>query len=339
MSVPEQAGQLMMVGIDSNAGLSEATATILTDSHVGSVLLLQNTERGVSGVRRLTDQVRSAAPTVQGTKVMLAADQEGGLVQRLQGPGFDTIPSAAKQSAMSDQELSRRARTWGNQLRSAGIDLDLAPVADVVPAAKVASNEPVGKLGRGYGSDPQVVGRKVNAFIDGMDDADVATSVKHFPGLGEVVGNTDFASGVVDKVTTADSASLDSFAAALDDADSVMISTATYTRIDPDHRAAFSSAVITDLLRKKMGWQGVVISDDLGAAKAVADLDPGERAVQFVRAGGDIVINADPSVTAAMTKALVAEAKDDPEFADALTSHVTRVLELKADQDLVSCDD
>ncbi len=88
-------------------------------------------------------------------------------------------------------------------MEDAGVHLDLAPVADVVPADKLRSNEPIGKLGRGYGADPEQVAGKVAAVIAGFDDAGLGATVKHFPNLGQVVGNTDFAAHVVDDVTTA----------------------------------------------------------------------------------------------------------------------------------------
>ncbi len=97
----------------------------------------------------------------------------------------------------------------GTQLRQAGVHLTLAPVADVVPPEKSASNEPIGALDRGYGNTPpEEVSGNVTAFVAGMNRAGLGTSMKHFPNLGEVVGNTDFSTVVRDEVTTADAASL-----------------------------------------------------------------------------------------------------------------------------------
>ena len=91
----------------------------------------------------------------EGVRTLLAVDQEGGLVQRLKGRGFDRIPAARDQAELSDAELTRRASRWGSQLRAAGISASLAPVADVVPADLAQVNAPIGQLGRGYGASPK----------------------------------------------------------------------------------------------------------------------------------------------------------------------------------------
>jgi beta-N-acetylhexosaminidase len=171
-----------------------------------------------------------------------------------------------------------------------------------------------------------------------MRRAGVVTSVKHFPGLGRVSGNTDFAAGVVDDVTVRGDADLQSFADGIKAGTSmVMISTATYTKIDPKNRAVFSPTVIQGMVRGDLGWSGVVITDDVGAAAEVAAVPAGDRATRFVAAGGDIVINAKSGLTATMVNALVAEAQQDKSFAGKLTSSVRRVLTLKEDHGLVSC--
>jgi beta-N-acetylhexosaminidase len=171
-----------------------------------------------------------------------------------------------------------------------------------------------------------------------MRKAGVATSVKHFPGLGRVRGNTDFSSGVVDNVTVRGDADLQPFADGIKAGTSmVMISTVTYTKIDPKNRAIFSPTVIQGMVRGDLGWQGVVITDDVGAAAEVASVPAGARATRFVAAGGDIVINAKAGLTATMVDALVAKAQEDKSFAAKLTSSVRRVLTLKQDRGLVNC--
>ena len=107
-------------------------------------------------------------------------------MQRLQGPGFADIPSAARQAALSDARLTADAARWGAELKAAGINANLAPVADVVPADLGDRNAPIGRLDRGYGSSPRTVAAKATAFVRGMDRAGMATAAKHFPGLGRV---------------------------------------------------------------------------------------------------------------------------------------------------------
>lgn len=325
-----------MVGVTSTQ-LSRAEADTLADVRAGSAILLGNSTLGVKGTRRVSDDVRQAYGGPAKIRPLVAADQEGGLVQRLRGPGFATIPAATVQARESDQTLARNAARWGIELRRAGIDANLAPVADVVPTSMISSNAPIGALRRGYGSSPKVVAAKVAAFDRGMDDAGVATAVKHFPGIGRVRGNTDFATRVVDSTTTSDDPALAGFDAAIKaDIDMVMVSSAYYSKIDAKRRAAFSPVVINSMLRQDRRFTGVVISDDLSAA-ALRDLSPGERAVRFVAAGGDLAIVGDPSEARATAQALNSRAKQDDKFADRVTESAGRVLALKANVGLTDC--
>src|SRR5690606_8890366 len=205
-----------------------------------------------------------------------------------------------------------------------------APVADVVPKELADDNEPIAGLDRGYGSDPEEVGAKVAAFTEGMADAEVATALKHFPGLGRVRGNTDFTSKVVDRSTTDDDPGFASFRAGIDaGADMIMIANAYYDKIDDDRQAVFSKKIVTGLVRDRLGFTGVVISDDLAAA-GVADVRPGRRATRFIGAGGDLMIIGDPDEAEEMAEALAEKAEDDTEFDARITESVIRVLALKS---------
>jgi beta-N-acetylhexosaminidase len=334
--VPERVGQLLMVAVTST-GVTEEQDAALRTTQAGSVLLLGNSTAGVSADGRLAARLRATAARPQGVEVLLAADQEGGRVQRLRGPGFAEIPAALDQAALPDAELSRRARTWGGQLRRAGIDANLAPVADVVPANLMQVNQPIGRLRRGYGPSPRVVATKVHAFTTGMDRAGVATAVKHFPGLGRVRGNTDTSSGVVDRSTTRHDAALRGFRSAVSaGVDMVMVSSASYSRIDARRRAVFSPVVLDRMLRGDLGFRGVVISDDL-AAVALRDVAPGPRVVSFVAAGGDLAIVGNPAEARAMAVALQDRAERDPGFAARVDASAERVVRLKQRRGLVHC--
>ena len=256
------------------------------------------------------------------------------MVQRFTGPGFDVIPTAARQAQMGAGALQQAAVVWGRQLQEAGVDIDLAPVADVVPQAFLHSNEPVALLGRGYGTDPTQVTALTHAVISGFRTGGVGATLKHFPGLGAVVGNTDFAE-VTDSVTSLDDPGLAPFYTALHDVDMVMVSSARYQRIDPANLAAFSP-IVHRTLRDK-GFRGVIISDDVGAAQAMAAFTPEQRAVKFLAAGGDLVLTVDSEMVDAMIRGIVSAATADSDFAKQLASHAQRVLDLKAARKLISC--
>lgn len=336
LELDERVGQLLMVAVTST-GVTAEQAAAVGRTRAGSVILLGNTTAGRRAVRDVVAEVTEAAVAPQRVEVLLAADQEGGQVQRLAGEGFSDIPSASQQARSSAAALARQAQTWGEELDRAGIDADLAPVADVVPRELVGVNEPITGLRRGYGSDPDEVAEKVAAFTSGMGEAGIATAVKHFPGIGEVRGNTDTVRRVVDTTTTRRSPGLAGFRAAVRaGADMVMVSSAIYDRIDGRRQAAFSPTVVDGMIRGDLGFDGVVISDDLAAA-AVQDLAPGRRAVAFVQAGGDLAIVGDPGEAATMAQALVERAGSDPEFADRVDQSAARVLTLKDRRGLADC--
>ena len=170
-----------------------------------------------------------------------------------------------------------------------------------------------------------------------MASAGVATTAKHFPGLGRVAGNTDFTSGVVDSVTTPDDPYLGSFRAAIAaDVPFVMIALATYTRIDPSELAAFSPTVMR-LLRSELGFGGVIISDDLGDAAAVASIPAGNRAISFLNAGGDMITSQSLPPAETMAQAVLARANADASFRAVVGAAVQHILAAKQAYGLLSC--
>jgi beta-N-acetylhexosaminidase len=327
MSLEQRIGQLFMVDSPST-GLADSTLTALDDYYVGSVILDGTTNDSASTIRSLTRSLQSHSAA--NAKLFIATDQEGGQVQRLQGPGFDTIPSAVEQGKLAPAVLQRNATTWGRQLKAAGVNVDLAPVLDVVPA-NFGSNPPIGDLDRQYGDTAATVSAHGLAFARGLAAASVAATVKHFPGLGRVHENTDTTAGVTDTATARRGNYIQPFADAVKaGVPFVMVSNAIYAKIDPANPAPFSSTVITGMLRGDLGFTGVVISDDLGAAQAVAGFSPGERAVDFIAAGGDMVLTVDSNVVPAMTAALIAKATSDPAFKQQVSAAALRVLTAKA---------
>ncbi len=323
MSRSERAGQLLMTAATVD-GLA-ATTPLVRRYHLGGVMVRGRSGAGTAAVARALQPVRAAAP--KGLPLLTATDQEGGTVQVLSGRGFSRIPSAVEQGRRSPAALRRDAAAWGRALSKAGVRLDLGPVADVPCAATLHDNPPIAGLRRQYGSDPVAAGRHVAAFVRGMQDAGVATAVKHFPGLGCVRQNTDTAAHVVDGVTTASSPRLRAFRAGIDaDPGFVMMSSASYSKIDPGVPALFSSRIIGDLLRHRQGFDGVVMSDDVGGAVALQRWTPAQRATRFVAAGGDLLLDIVPAHVPALHGALMRRASTDRIFDAKLTAAAERVV-------------
>ncbi len=339
MSEAQRVGQLFAVGLEDDR-LGPGEAAMISRYHFGSVTFIVTTTVGATPIRSVTDAVQSLATSKATGRVgfFVAANQEGGVIQALRGRGFSRMPSAVVQGGMSPSDLRTRAHEWGQQLMSAGVNLNFAPVVDVVPPGGDAQNQPIGVLMRGYGHDPATVGDHGIAFLRGMARARVATTAKHFPGLGRVKGNTDFAARVVDRSTTRDDPYLEPFRQAVDaGVPFVMVALATYTRIDPDDLAVFSSIVMGRMLRGDLHFTGVIVSDDLGEATAVAAIQPGQRAIDFLSAGGDMVVSKTVGPAVAMARAIVSRTRNNGSFRARVDDAVLRILREKGRSGLLPC--
>jgi beta-N-acetylhexosaminidase len=336
LTLAQQVGQLFLVGVSGDVAGPELKAAERS-YHFGS-LLLTKSDAGTAALAKQTRAMQSLAPSATGgIGLFIAANQEGGQIQQLTGPGFAPMPSALVQGGWPLSTLRAGATQWGTDLRAAGVNLNLAPVMDVVPQATAASNAPIGALDREFGFDPATNGAHGVAFIQGMAAAGVASVAKHFPGLGRVTGNTDFTPDVTDDVTTASDPYLNSFRAVIDaGVPMVMVASATYTQIDPNRLAVFSP-VMMRLLRDGLGFTGVIVSDDLGEAEAVQATPAAARAVSFLTAGGDLITSQDLGPAEQMAAAVISRASGNAAFRATVYAAAARVLAAKQAAGLLAC--
>ena len=300
LSPREIAGQLVLVGIAAGSEIPPAT---FEEHHAGGIFLLQVWE-GAEQVDAVVDSALALArPELP---PLLAVDQEGGQVRMLRGDAARETASAEALGAEGPQAVADAYTSIGEDLSARGLHVALSPVADVVDPELGDANEPVGGLDRGFGTDPAQVADCVTAAVEALSEQGIGATLKHFPGLGRVEQNTDFsAEGIEDGTTGPEDPFLESFRAGIDaGAQLVMMSSAIYPRIEPDVPAMFSAAAIQDLLRDGLGFEGLVVTDDIGAAQAVADVPVAERATRLLEAGGDAVLTADPSLTGELVDAI-----------------------------------
>lgn len=331
MSLRQEVGQLLMLGTPATSVPARVTR-LIGRYDVGGVVLIGTTHAGSAAVAGVTSALQSAAGPV---RLLVAADQEGGQVRHLQGPGFGRLPSALAMGRERPSRVRAQAAATAEQLRRAGVNLDLAPVLDTVPRANRHANQPIGRYHREFGFTPHRVATRGVAFAKGLADGGVGAALKHFPGLGRVTGNTDDTSGVVDRATTAHDSYLRPFRRGIAaGAPFVMISSAVYARIDKHRPAVFSRTVITTLLRDRLGFDGVVVSDSLSAAQ-VARWSAAQRAKRFVRAGGDIALTTSAADLPRMSGALVAAAQRSRSFRALVDAAALRVLQAKQRQGLL----
>jgi beta-N-acetylhexosaminidase len=335
LTLAQLVGQLFLVGVDGDTVGPEITAGEST-YHFGS-FLLNASGAGTAALAAQTAAMQALAPDTGGIRFFIAANQEGGAVQQLTGPGFAVMPSALTQGSWTTSALRSAAATWGSELHAAGVNLDLAPVMDVVPYGTQAQNAPIGAYDREFGFDPTTNGEHGAAFIAGMASAGVDATAKHFPGLGRVTGNTDDVANVVDDTTTATDPYLNSFRDAIRaGVPFVMVALATYTKIDPSRLAVFSP-VVMKLLRDGLGFGGVIISDDLGKAQAVQAVPAGTRAIDFLTAGGDMVTSQTLPPAEQMAAAVLSEASSSASFRATVDAAARRVLTAKQAAGLLPC--
>jgi beta-N-acetylhexosaminidase len=327
MTSAQRVGQLFMAGVPST-GPTRQDLAVLRQRDIGSVILNLNTTKSIRALRH-QDAKLSVQLTVNKTQPYISTDQEGGLVQRLRGPGFSAIPTALAQGGYGAAKLRSLAATWGGQLERANVNLDLAPVADVVPAQHAKQNQPIGRYDREFGHTPAVVGTHVQAFVRGMHDASEAVTVKHFPGLGRANGNTDLSRHVTDPTTRHDRYLAPYRLGIESGAEFLMVSSAAYPNIDGSRPACFSRTIMHAMARQQLKFGGVVISDDLGTS-ALAHVPLGTRATTFFNAGGTMLLDTSIGQIPAMASAVVARASTDDVFAARIKRAVLTVLATKA---------
>ena len=196
MSEAQRIGQVFMIGLVKDR-LDATERAAVADFHFGSFAFTTQSTAGVEAIRAITDAVQGLATRKATVGWGSRRRQSGGWPDP--GPCRSRVrhhPARPDAGGHVRRDPQERRRAMGAELGQAGVNVDLAPVADVVPPGADASNAPIGQLQREYGHDPATAASHVRAFIAGMTQAGIDTSAKHFPGLGRVVGNTDFTGDV-----------------------------------------------------------------------------------------------------------------------------------------------
>lgn len=245
---------------------------------IGGVVLFQNNATP-EALPTLVAKLQAAAHAGGQLPLVIATDQEGGVVKRL--PGAPTLAPNAMRSA---QIARGQGLATAGYLKSFGINVDLAPVLDV-PTSRDAFI-----FSRAFGSSVPIVGARGVAFAQGLVRGGVAATVKHFPGLGRLGTSTDYATATVTATKAALARDLAPFRRAIaSGAPAVMVGTAIYPAYGDGLPAACSPAIVTKLLRGMLGFSGLVLSDDLDTAGVWGKIPPPEATVEAVKAGIDMV--------------------------------------------------
>jgi beta-N-acetylhexosaminidase len=329
------AAQVFNVGVDV-ANLNKGN-DLVTQTGVGGVFLSGRSQVGL-GLAPAIANLRRSALAAGRLAPLVSADEEGGVVQSVRGPGIPPWPSALDQSTWTLPQLSSGSAAWAASLHTLGITLNLGPVSDVVAVADQGSNPPIGALGREYGATAGPTAARVAIVTGALQRAGVGATAKHFPGLGRVTANTDTSTLAQDDVATASDVNLMPFEAAIRaGATAVMVSSARYPLLDSTNPAVWSAPIITTLLRGRFGFTGLVISDDISNAVAVSAVLPRDRAIRFLQAGGDMVLIVNQADLRPMLTAVQGEAASSPAFGAILRQAAQHVVMSKIQLGLVPC--
>lgn len=338
LTLAQRVGQILMVS-SPVGGPDGNTLAALNTMNVGNVFLKGRGYGGTQAVAAVVGQLNAlvSPATTGGVKQFIATDQKGGLVQIMNGPGFSKIPSAIDQAALGPFQIKADATIWGQQLAAAGVNVNFGPVLDTVPSAAFApQNAPIGYFGREYGFTPQDVSARGVAAALGFAAGGVAPTVKYFPGLGRVSANTDVASKVTDETTVRQDAFLQPFRDPVASGVRwVMVSNAYYPAIDPQNIAPFSPVVMKEMLRGDLGFNGIIVSDDICDAVHLSPFAVANRGANFIAAGGSMALCTNQALLPAMYQGILARATADPVFAASVDAAALKVLEIKAESGLL----
>ena len=285
VSLAAKIGQMIMVGfrgrwIDTRHEIAQQIA----DGLVGSVVLFGRNVESPDQLQTLTTTLRSYSPV----PLLVAIDQEGGWVARLPSSfGITTNYSAQFLGTRNELELTQAQGTsTAQRLAELGINLNLAPVVDLNTNP---SNPIIGRYERSYSADPAVVAAHARTVIEAHRPYNVFCTLKHFPGHGSSRGDTHY--GFVDVTDSWNVTELSPYAALIGEQNCDVIMTAHIfnATLDPEYPATLSTNIITGLLREKLGYDGVVVSDDMqmGAISSQYDLETAVRLA--ITAGIDII--------------------------------------------------
>ena len=316
------AGQLLIIGFDGTE-MSPGLAALLTRVQPGGVILFA---RNITGGEQTYKLLKDCQACVS-TPLFTAVDMEGGQVDRFRNVTGPT-PSAADVFATGDRKLFRKhGKVIGESCRTLGFNTDFAPVVDLAfKASKTVMSS------RAVSADPKQAVLYAREFLNGLRAANVIGSAKHFPGLGEANLDTHHELPSIDKSWEKLWAEdLYPFRTLRRELPMVVIGHANYPAITRDQGpASLSRKWITGVLRKKIGYRGLVVSDDLEMGGVLKAAPIEQAAVEHIRAGGDLclICHFEEYVTRSY-EALIREAESNRKFAQRVKESAARVLAFK----------
>lgn len=285
MTIDEKIGQLIIAGFDGIT-VNDELQSLISEKYIGGVILFSKNVESASQVVALNNEIKEINKANK-NPIFISVDEEGGIVSRMPSEMKD-IPTNSKIAKYDDENLSYNiGKVIGKEVSSLGFNLNFAPVLDI----NSNPNNPV--IGnRAFGDNEAIVSKLGIATMKGLKDSNVIASVKHFPGHGDTSVDSHVGLPVVEHdLERLKSFELVPFKKAIDaGADMVMVSHIMLPKIDEKEPATLSKTIITDILRKDMNYDGVVVTDDMTMGAIINNYDIGEASVKSINAGVDIVM-------------------------------------------------
>lgn len=282
MSDADKVGQLLMIGIHGKT-LNDDAKFMLNEYRVGGIILFDRNMESKDQVKSLITDINKTGKSTGLTPLFIGIDQEGGAVARMEDQLIKVPPAEELGKEPIEQAVSL-AKQSGTELKDLGFNINFAPVADLGLT-----------YGRSFSTKPDDVVRYASAVGKAYDEAGLWYSYKHFPGIGKTDVDLHADTSVVpvskESLLNEDTkVFVDLIKQSKPNTYAIMVSHAMYPQIDADHPSSLSKAIITDWLRKDMGYNGVVVTDDMDMGALAKHYTFGDMAVQSILAGSDILL-------------------------------------------------
>ncbi len=285
MTLEEKIGQMFIVGFDGYES-NEDIKVLIEDKKVGGIILFSKNINTVAQTQELIKSLNDINSKNK-LKLFVSLDEEGGVVSRIPSE-MGSFESAWQVGAMGDVDYAyEHGRAIGKAVKSLGFNLDFAPVLDV----NSNPNNPV--IGtRAFSDNPEVVKTMGVAVFKGLKDSGVISVGKHFPGHGDTDVDSHYDVPIINKsIEELESSELIPFKYAIDEGiDMIMVGHLYLPNLDKEYIGTLSNKIVTGLLKNKLGFDGVVITDDMNMEGVKGNYTTRESAVKAIEAGNDIVL-------------------------------------------------
>jgi beta-N-acetylhexosaminidase len=326
MTISEKVGQMLMVGIDG-VKVSTASASFIQKEHIGGAIINGYNVQSPTQLLDLNNQFRKINAQENKIPIFISVDEEGGKVSRMP-PGIMNLPNSKDIGDKNDVNIASKVGVAiGERVKAFGFNMTMSPVMDI----NSNPNNPIIGV-RSFGNNADVVTRMGVAEMQAIQKENIIPVIKHFPGHGDTDVDSHKGLPIVhNDINRLNALELVPFKKAIQqNADMTMVAHILIPKIDPQYPSSLSKIVVTDLLRKKLHFSGVIITDDLTMGAILQNYDIGDAVVKAIQAGNDIALvchGLDNQMKA--KNAILAAVKDGKISEQQINNSVYRILKLK----------